>query len=195
MAENESLDLRVSQRWLRVLRSICKGDTRDRVSALILQSLQKAWANTQQQLKKHGTSLQQLIDAALDQDDLGRFFRQTKRHDYVRLFQVEQQPFDTPERLMHRVVAASLDRVLDQVREHLFRRGLCPNVGTWKDLREAWLGPIRGEILRFAERLGDRPAIAVRLATVPAAAGLDSSDGMVSLSLVHGDVSPVGARP
>jgi hypothetical protein len=194
MAENESLDLRLSRRWFRVLKAIRGCERQERTSALILQTLKKAWSRTQRQLTKHGTSLQQVIDATLDQADLDGLYRQTKRHDYVKLFQVEQQPFDTPERLMQRVVSGSLDRVLDQVRDKIIGSEVCPNVGAWKNLRESCVGPIRSDILRFVDRLAERPAVAVRVAAMPTV-GERSSAGMVDLSLLDGHVLPAGVQP
>src|SRR5207237_1157727 len=107
--ENESLDLRLSKRWFSVLRAIIRGENADQVSRRMLKTMQRGWQKAQQQLQKYGTSLQELIDATIEQKDPGLLYLQKKRHDYVKLFEIEQQAFDSPPQLMERVVPAGTE--------------------------------------------------------------------------------------
>ena len=195
MAENESLDLRSSRRWEYVLRKIIKGEPKNQVSQRILGTLQKAWQTTQKQLVKHGTSLEDLIDATVNGDDLSGFYRQTRHHDYVKLFGIEQQSFDTAESLLQRVVGASLDRVLDQFRDRLVGSELCPNVGAWQAMRGDLVGPIRADVTAFAERPASRPSTAIRPIPIPAFADAAESPGLIHMSLVNHQPPADGARP
>lgn len=123
MAENESLDLGSSRRWVAVLTHIRKGEARDRAAQRILGTLQKAWQTAQKQFLRHGTSLREIIDATLQGENLADLLQKTRRHDYVNLFDIEQRSFDNPDALLQRVVAASLDRVFDQFRHQFTRNG------------------------------------------------------------------------
>lgn len=75
MAENESLDLRLSRRWSRILFHVVKGEPRGPVAQRVLATLKKGWQQTQRQLQKHGTSLQQLIDATVQADNLNGLYQ------------------------------------------------------------------------------------------------------------------------
>src|ERR1035441_1653803 len=114
MPENESLDIRLSPRWQFVLKKFLAGEPTGQLSRRFLVTLQTALQKAQQQMAKHGTSLQEAIETALAMGDFTNLIRKTRGHDYIRLFEVEQRIFDTPEALVHRVVLASCDRVLDQ---------------------------------------------------------------------------------
>ncbi len=185
MAENESLDLRMSKRWFSVLRAILHGEEAEQISQMILKRTKRAWQKTQQQLLKYGTSLQALIDATIEGKDLGEIYRQTKRHDYVKLFEVEQRPFDSAGQLMERVLCASTERILDQIRDKIIGKDVCQNFGQWKQLKDDWLRPIGGEFEKFAERLANRPNVAVRVADIPVLGDLASPASFVNLSLLN----------
>lgn len=165
MAENESLDLRLSRRWHAVLQAIFRNSSPPAVAEQVLRTLQRAWQKAQQQTRKHGTSLEELIEMTINMENIEPLYRLTGRHDYVKLFDLEQRSFDTRDSLMERVVSASMERILDQFRDRVIGTAVCPSIGDWNKLKSELMCPIGGEIARFAARLASRPEVAVRVQT------------------------------
>jgi hypothetical protein len=182
MAENETLDLRFSRRWFSVFKAILGNPSPEVVAEQFLRTLQRGWQKAQQQMLKHGTSLDEVIETTINMENVDPLYRLTKRHEYVKLFELEQRPFDSHDSLLERVVSASAERVLDQFRDHLVGKAICPTVGDWNKLEAALMRPIAGDIARFAGRLASRPEVAVR---VPAAFALSGAQPAPAQSFVH----------
>lgn len=162
MAENESLDVRISRRWASFMKALYGGEAIERMSDRFFDTLKSGWKQTQKQLKKYGTSLEEVCEKTLGNESLDPIFLRTLRHEYVKLFEIEQKPFDSARALLERVVCASAERVLDQVRHEVIGTDLCPNVGQWNTLKQNLLQPIVGRITQLAETLADRPNAPIR---------------------------------
>lgn len=196
MAENESLDIRISRRWAAFLKALYGREDVGLASERFLRTLISGWKKAKQQLLKHGTSLEAVLDRAIDMGDLETLYRQTKRHDYVRLFDIERQPFDTAESLMERAVSASAERVLDQIRHTVMGSELCPDVGTWDAYRRQLIEPVADRIADFARSLASNPAARIRLpVTAPADRPLRPASSFIHLSLLDAAApAPAGAH-
>jgi hypothetical protein len=62
MAENESLDLRLSRRWQTVMNGILRRQSAEQISKAMLKTFQQGWKNAQRQFQKYGTSLDDLLN-------------------------------------------------------------------------------------------------------------------------------------
>ncbi len=110
MAENETLDLRFSRRWFAVLKAILGNSPPEVVAEQFLRTLQQGWQKAQRQMLKHGTSLEEVIAKTVNMENIDPLYQLTKRHEYVKLFELEQRAFDSHEALLERVVSASSER-------------------------------------------------------------------------------------
>jgi len=182
MAENESLDLRYSRRWAAVFKAILDNAAPETIAERFFKTLQRGWQKAQQQMLEYGTSLQEVIAKTISLENVDPLYRLTKRHDYVKLFELEQRAFDSQESLLERVVSASTERVLDQIRDHVIGRAICPSVADWNQFKSSLMQPIAGDIARFAARLAARPEVAVR---VPKALVISGTDPAPASSFVH----------
>jgi hypothetical protein len=182
MAENETLDLRFSRPWFSVFKAILGNAPPEVVAEQFLKTLQRGWQKAQQQMLKHGTSLDDVIEKTINMENIDSLYLITKRHEYVKLFELEQRPFDSNGALLERVVSASAERVLDQFRDHLVGGAICQSVGDWNKFKAALIRPIAGDIAQFAARLASRPEVAVR---VPKAFVLSGAQPAPAQSFVH----------
>jgi hypothetical protein len=182
MAENETLDLRFSRRWFSVFKAILGNAPPEVVAGQFLRTLERGWQKAQQQMLKLGTSLDEVIEKTIKMGNIDPLYRLTNRHEYVKLFELEQRPFDSNHSLLERVVSASAERVLDQFRDHLVGGAICQSVGDWNKFKAALMRPIAGEIAQFAARLASRPEVPVR---VPKAFVLGGAHPAPAQSFVH----------
>jgi transcriptional regulator with XRE-family HTH domain len=174
MAENETLDLHHSTRWLRVLQSLDRGCSIDQVKDEIMAALAKSWRAVDHQFRKAGFTREQVTEAALNGDHafLDMAYRASKHHRFVRLIE-ESAPLTGGEvAVMVKVVANQLHTVADQARAYLTDKGRDPAAAD-RMVSQAF-GAADSEAERFARGLVEPPrrTAAGRSGTVnPGAAG------------------------
>src|SRR5690606_33565973 len=113
MAENETCDIRCSQRWNQVIRAIRQQRSSVEVEREICKGLDGAWKAIQRQFAKHGHSLLQVVEAAIigDRAYLDRVYRETDCHRFVKIIESCGGFMSTPADVVERAVGVHLRTV------------------------------------------------------------------------------------
>jgi hypothetical protein len=153
MAENESLDLGKSHRWLKVFRAVEKGEHLETVVALLVDSLYRTLRRVQKQIPL----AQLLVAAGTQAQTVNDLVKQCKGHDFARLFSETLEPGASREATAQNFIQAILEKVSDQIVCRLVPSGRWPQmheiVGFMYDVGRA----VMPEVERIAERWSDDP--------------------------------------
>jgi hypothetical protein len=160
MAENESLDLADSRRWMSAYHAIRHGKSCREVAGKVERSLCGALRAAFKEFAKKGVSLKDLLAARHDPHALHELVRKTRGHDYAQLFYetalAERSASD--DAFMESYLWAIWDKMSDQISQNVVP------CDTWPDFPDlnSHLYEVREEIAqefhRIAENLANDPA-------------------------------------
>lgn len=165
MAENETLDICKSPRWIPVCRLILQGKPTAQVQREIRRCLAASWKAVQRQFKKHGFTLDQVGDAAIrgDRAFLDRAYRESKYHRFVRLIEGSCGFMTSPGEVLERAVKSQLRCVSDQIRDTLVAKGHCTTVTQADGVVYSAFEAIRSDATTLARNLVEAPRYAAQL--------------------------------
>jgi len=187
MAENESLDLmnRNSRRWFHLCERIVAGASDEEITEKIVRNAYKTMQNVQKQLP-----LAALLNAAVDCQDIAPLVRDCDGHDYARLIELEQRPFDNRDALMERVVDGMADRFFHQMGMKAVGCEAVPNIQTWGQRVAAWKSAVKDGFRALAAKLASNPVSTVRTPARNAMQLAVAQRGLSGMSLLGRRMSP-----
>lgn len=193
MAENETLDIRTSPRWIAVIRSIRNREVSANVEHCIKEALAKSWNNINKQFRKAGFSLLQLLTTVSEGDTalIEKAYRDSKYHRFVPLIAKCKGFMDNPADMMERAINSQLRIVRDQIRDNLVSRGDYPTFAEADAAVTGAFAKVSPDVAAFARRLVDAPQRAAKLLveTRPSDMPVPS---MIHVSLINPAAPPVG---
>jgi hypothetical protein len=193
MAENEMLDIRHSRRWIPVVRSIREGRPVDEIECEIKDAVSKSWTAIRKQFRKAGFTLEQILDAAINNDRafLESAYRSSKYHRFIRLIEQCGGFMDGAVDVLERTINSQLRAVRDQIRDVLVSRGDCANFEAADRRVSTPFQNVSPAAAEFARQLLDAPAKAARLMTKVQPTDMPASS-LLHMSLINPASPPVG---
>jgi hypothetical protein len=193
MAENETLDIRYSGRWIPVIRSIREGRPADEIECEIKDAFLKSWTAIRKQFRNAGFTLEQVLDAAVNGDRafLDRAYRDSKYHRFIRLIEGCSGFMEGTVDVLERTINSQLRAVRDQIRDVLVSRGDCADFGAADRRVSTPFRNVSPAATEFARRLLDAPAKAARLMAKVQPTEMPAPS-LLHVSLINPASPPVG---
>jgi hypothetical protein len=193
MAENETLDIRNSPRWVPVIRSIRDGAPSAEVERFIKEALGKSWAAIRKQFRKAGFTLQDVLRASAEGDTsfLEKAYRDSKYHKFVRLIRECRDFMDSPADVLERTINSQLRTVRNQIRDLLVRQGDCSSFAEADARVAVAFDNVAPDAAAFARRLVEAPLRATKLLAEPQPA-VAPVPSLIHVSLINPAAPPVG---
>jgi hypothetical protein len=181
MAENESLDLGSSHRWLRVSRAVRRGEPLDVVAQLVVQSLYRTLRKVQKQIP-----LENLITVTQAQAEaLIHIINECEGHDYARLFAEVAEPNVSRQGLIENYLMALLEKFSDQIVQQAVPCERWPQMHEIMDFMHDVGSRVMPDVEYIAAKLAENPQWTPRMRPSAAAGNsADCTEAMLSESLL-----------